>query len=172
MKHKISRLPIIDGTKLVGIITRKDIAYGLRHSEPLWRRRPIDKIPVHIIMTRDPITITPETGIREIASLMINNNISGLPVIDKNSIIGMVTKSDLLRSNLVSNLPSKAEDIMSDVITVNRYNSLDHIIDLMRERNDKIVVMNNDGSIAGIITESNIAFLITSTVILVLLKRM
>lgn len=158
LKHRISRVPIMDGTKLVGIITRKDIAYGLRHSEPLWRRRPIDKIPVHIVMTHNPITIAQETGIREIASLMINNNISGLPVIDKNSVIGMVTKSDLLKSNLVSNLASKAEDIMSDVITVNRYNSLDHIIDLMRERNDKIIVMNNDGSIAGIITESNVAF--------------
>jgi len=158
LKHKISRLPVLANAKLVGIITRKDIAYGLRHGEPLWRRRPIDRIPVHVVMSPDPITIIPETSIREIAALMVNNNISGIPVIEKESIVGMVTKSDLLKSNIVSNLSSLAENIMSDVITVNRYNSLDHIIDLMRERNDKIVVMNNDGSIGGIISESNIAF--------------
>jgi CBS domain-containing protein len=50
------------------------------------------------------------------------------------------------------------EDIMEDVITISRYHSLDHVIDLMRERNDKVVVANSDGTLAGIITESNLAF--------------
>jgi CBS domain-containing protein len=109
-------------------------------------------------MTPDPITITPETGTRDIASLMVNNDISGLPVAEENRVIGIVTKSDLLKSSLIRNLALTAEDLMSDVITISRYHSLDHIINLMRERNDKILVMNDDGSLAGIITESNLAF--------------
>ncbi len=48
---------------------------------------------------------------------------------------------------------------MEDVLVVNRYHSLNHVIDLMNERNDKLVVANNDGTLAGIITETNLAFL-------------
>ena len=142
----------------MGILTRKDIAYGLRQSEPLWRRRPIDRIPVQVLMTPDPLSITLETGVREIAGIMMGNNISGLPVIENGQVVGMVTKSDLLKSQLVQNLSLSAENLMSDVVTVSRYHSLNHIIDLMRERNEKIVVMNQDGTIAGIISESNLAF--------------
>ncbi len=159
LKYRVSRLPVMEGEEhLEGIITRKDIAYGLRHTEPVWRRRPIDRIPVSVLMTPDPITITPDTGTRDIAALMVNNDISGIPVAEENRVIGIVTKSDLLKSSLIRNLSLTAEDLMSDVITISRYHSLDHIINLMRERNDKILVMNDDGSLAGIITESNLAF--------------
>ncbi|MDD1679663.1 MAG: CBS domain-containing protein [Methanomicrobiales archaeon] len=159
LKHRVSRLPVMEGDEqLEGIITRKDIAYGLRHTEPVWRRRPIDRIPVRVLMTPDPITITPETGTKDIASLMVNNNISGIPVAEADRVVGIVTKSDLLKSNLIRNLGLTAEDLMSDVVTISRYHSLDHIINLMRERNDKILVMNDDGTLAGIITESNLAF--------------
>ncbi len=159
LKYRVSRLPVMqEETQLDGIITRKDIAYGLRHTEPIWRRRPIDRIPVSVLMTPDPITITPETGTQDIAALMMNNDISGIPVVEETHVVGIVTKSDLLRSSLIRNLTLTAEDLMSDVITISRYHSLDHIINLMRERTDKILVMNDDGTLAGIITESNLAF--------------
>jgi len=70
LKHRISRLPVIEAECLVGIITKKDIGYRLRQSEPIWRRRPIDHIPVSILMTRDPLTVRYETGVGEIASLI------------------------------------------------------------------------------------------------------
>ncbi len=158
LKHHISRIPVMEEGNLMGMLTRKDIAYGLRQSEPIWRRRPIDRIPVRVLMTPAPLFITPETGVQEIAGIMMGNNISGLPVIDHGQVVGMVTKSDLLKSQLVQNLSLSAENLMSDVVTVSRYHSLNHIIDLMRERNEKIVVMNQDGTIAGIISESNLAF--------------
>ena len=158
LKHRISRLPVMDKGKLTGIITKKDIGYRLRQSEPIWRRRPIDHIPVSILMTPDPATVGPETGIRELSFLMIDCDISGIPVMAGEEMVGIVTKSDLMKSALVGGLTTKVEDIMEDVITVSRYHSLTHIIDLMRERNDKVVVVNNDGTLAGIITESNLAF--------------
>jgi CBS domain-containing protein len=158
LKHKISRVPVVDTDKLVGIITKKDIAYRLRQSEPIWRRRPIDRIPVHVLMVGNPITVTPKTQIQEVAALMITHDISGLPVLDHGSIAGIVTKSDILKSSAVQQLNFKVADLMTDVVTVSRYHSLDHVIDLMSERSDKVVVANNDGTIAGIITESNVAF--------------
>ena len=158
LKHKISRLPVIEEERLLGIITKKDIGYKLRQSEPLWRRRPIDHIPVRVLMTPDPVSVNQNTPIREIAAIMIEWDISGLPVIEDGLLAGIVTKSDLLRSSRVNGLSMKVGDIMEDAVTINRYHSLDHVIDIMRERNDKVVVINNDGTLAGIITESNLAF--------------
>jgi len=158
LKHRISRLPVIEAKKLVGILTKKDIGYHLRQSEPIWRRRPIDHIPVSILMTPDPITISPETPTPRVAGLMIKHDISGLPVLDENELIGIVTKSDLMQSEAVKKISLRVADVMEDAITVSRYHSLDHVIDLMKERNDKVIVVDNDGSLAGIITESNLAF--------------
>jgi CBS domain-containing protein len=162
LKHRISRLPVMEKSFLAGIITKKDIGYRLRQSEPIWRRRPIDSIPVSVLMTPDPVTVSSDATIEQVAVLMIESDISGIPVVDSNEIAGIVTKSDLMRSARIGSLSVQVEDVMEDVITVSRYHSLDHVIDLMRERNDKVVVVNNDGTLAGIITESNLAFFLYS----------
>ncbi|KUG15107.1 cbs domain protein [hydrocarbon metagenome] len=159
LKHKISRLPVVDeDSGLAGIITKKDIGYRLRQTEPIWRRRPIDSIPVSVLMTPDPVTVTMDASISAVASLMLDRDISGIPVVDASGMVGILTKSDLMKSAMVGALSAHVEDIMEDVITISRYHSLDHVIDLMRERNDKVVVANSDGTLAGIITESNLAF--------------
>ena len=163
LSHKISRLPVLDGERLVGIITKKDIAYRLRQSDPIWRRRPIDRIPVHVLMVPDPVSVAPGTSVRDIAALMVARDFSGLPVLDGKNIVGMVTKTDLLRSTLVNSLTTRAGDLMGEAVTVNRYHSLDHVINLMSERNEPLVVVNTDGTLAGVITESNVAFFKYST---------
>ena len=162
LKHKISRLPVMEKSVLAGIITKKDIGYRLRQSEPLWRRRPIDSIPVSVLMTPDPVTVSRDTSIDQVASLLIERDFSGVPVIDSREMVGIITKSDLMKSARIGSLSMRVEEIMEDVITVSRYHSLDHVIDLMRERNDKVVVVNNDGTLAGIVTESNLAFFLYS----------
>ena len=158
VKHHISRLPVMEGGELTGIITKKDLAYRLRQSEPAWRRRPIDRIPVSVLAVPDPIVVGPETGIREIAGIFIEHNISSVPVFDGDTVVGIVTKSDLMKSALIRSLACPVSDMMEDVATVSRFHSLDHVIEVMSERNDKVVVTNNDNSLAGIITETNLAF--------------
>jgi len=158
LKHKISRLLVMDEEKLVGIITKKDIAYGFRQHDPIWRRRPIDRIPVEVMMRKDPITVTPDIQAGRAAGLMLTHDISGLPVVAGGTVEGIITKSDIMASGEVERIDATVGDIMEDVLTVSRYHSLNHIIDLIRERNDKILVINNDGTLAGVITESNIAF--------------
>lgn len=162
LKHRISRLPVLEKSLLAGIITKKDIGYRLRQSEPLWRRRPIDSIPVMALMTPDPVTVRVDAPVGQVASIMIERDISGVPVVDPAGITGIVTKSDLMKSTSAGSLTKRVAEAMEDVITVSRYHSLDHVIDLMRERNDKVVVVNNDGSLAGIVTESNLAFFLYS----------
>jgi len=158
LKHRVSRLPVMEGDDLRGILTKKDIAYRLRQTEPMWRRRPIDRIPVSILMAPDPVTVKPETSIRDIAAVMLDRDISGLPVVEDGKMTGIVTKLDVMRSARVRGLSVRVGDIMEDAATVNRYHSLDHVIDTIKGKNDKLIVVNDNGSLAGIITESNLAF--------------
>jgi CBS domain-containing protein len=171
VRHHISRLLVMEGGVLSGIITKKDLAYRLRQSEPAWRRRPIDSIPVSVLTVPDPITVRPDTGIREIARILVKNTISSVPVLDGDAVIGIVTKSDLMKSALVNSLTCPVSDMMEDAATVSRYHSLDHVIDVMSERNDKVVVTNNDESIAGIITETNLAFFVNDQKIAGVVER-
>jgi CBS domain-containing protein len=158
VKHKISRLLVIDEGRLTGMLTKKDIAYRLLQGEPEWRRRPVDQIPVEVFASGKPTVVSPDTGIKKIAEILVSKNISCVPVVENRNVVGIVTKTDLMKSGLVRALSGTAGDVMEDVATVSRYHSLDHVITVMSERNDKVVVMNNEGTIAGIITETNLAF--------------
>ena len=158
VRHKISRLLVMEEGVLRGIITKKDIAYRMRQGEPAWRRRPLDRIPVGALMTERIVTVAPDTGAKSIARTFAEKGISSVPVEENGQVVGIVTKTDLMKSALVRQLVCPAGDVMEDVATVNRYHSLDHVITVMRERHDKVLVMEDDGTLAGIITETNLAF--------------
>ena len=158
IRHRCSRLPVVDGDELAGIITKKDLGYRLRQAEPTWRRRPIDRVPASLIMTANPVSVAADASIRTVAAAMMEFGISGLPVVEDRTLVGIVTKTDLLGSVSVEGLEGTVGDLMGDVVTISRYHSLDHVIDLASERDDRLVVVNNDGTLAGIITESNLAF--------------
>ena len=159
VQHRISRLLVMDGTNLTGILTKKDIAFRLREPGPAWRRRPIDQIPVEAFLTKNLYLIEPETPVREIALLFVRNDISSVPVVEKGAVLGIVTKTDLMKSPLFGKSTLPVKSVMEDAVVLNRYHSLDHVIDTMTEKNDKLVVVNSDGSLAGVITETNLAFL-------------
>ena len=158
LRYRCSRLPVVDGDELAGIITKKDLGYRLRQAEPAWRRRPIDRVPASLIMTANPVSVAADASIRTVAAAMMEFGISGLPVVEDRTLVGIVTKTDLLGSVSVEGLEGTVGDLMGDVVTISRYHSLDHVIDLASERDDRLVVVNNDGTLAGIITESNLAF--------------
>jgi len=158
VRHRISRLPIMEGENLVGILTKKDIAYRMRKGEPVWRRRPLDRILVGDLMTKNPIVVRPDTGVREIARIFTGKNISSVPVVENGAVSGIITKTDLMKSVLVRQLKNPVGDVMEDLPAVSRNHSINHVISVMRERNDKVLVTGDDGSPAGIITETNLAF--------------
>jgi CBS domain-containing protein len=158
VRHRISRLPVVENGALVGILTKKDIAYRMRKGEPAWRRRPLDRIPVGALMTANPVVVKPDTGVREIARLFTRQNFSSVPVVDENGMAGIITKTDLMKSALVRGITYPVGDVMEDLPVVTRNHSLNHVISVMRERNDKVLVTEEDGTPAGIITETNLAF--------------
>ncbi|MFQ6121333.1 MAG: CBS domain-containing protein, partial [Methanosarcinales archaeon] len=121
LKHDVSRLVVVEGVKQIGIITKSDIGWRIYQKEPMWKRRPIDHIPVQNAMSESLITIYPDASIKQAMELMLENNISGLPVISEYELIGIITKKDIVQylSSGGYNWNITVEDIMEDfVVTV------------------------------------------------------
>jgi acetoin utilization protein AcuB/CBS domain-containing protein len=111
--HDIRRLPVvIDTGELRGIITQGDIrgADVLRAGgfDPLLIGDALRQIKVYQSMTEHPLSVIPETSLREAAMLMLENKIGGLPVVDPNNmVVGIITESDLFEA-LVQQLDEHA----------------------------------------------------------------
>jgi CBS domain-containing protein len=59
------------------------------------------------VMTRDVITVTPETSLRDLAEILSGKNINGVPVIDdEGDVIGVVSESDLVERNKPLHIPT------------------------------------------------------------------
>ncbi len=87
------RLPVLDGERLAGIITDRDI---------LRRVGNLDLIKVRIAMTPDPIVVTPEMMVKDAVQLMLSHRFSGLPVVENGKVVGIVTTTDVLKAFLVT----------------------------------------------------------------------
>jgi CBS domain-containing protein len=101
MENNIRRLPVVEKNgRLLGIVTLGDIR-GAQPSEAtslsVWEMNYLlAKLKLKEIMTRDPVTIEPDATIGEAARLMLENKVSGLPVVDSDhKVIGVITESDI-----------------------------------------------------------------------------
>ena len=134
------------------------------------------------VMTRDVITVGPNTAVSEIASLFLRRHISGVPVVNADgAILGVVSEGDLVRRvetetntrhswwlELISEGPEraaeyaksrgrKAIDVMTtDVITVQENTPLREIADLMEKHRIKRVPVLRDGKLVGIVSRANL----------------
>ncbi len=160
LKHYISRLLVMDAEKLAGIVTKHDISHRLSQAAPEWRRRPISKIPVKLVMTDRPITIYPGATVEQAAEIMDENGIDGLPVErDEGEIVGIITSRDLISYFVEKNPDSKVGDLMTQgVVSVHRHHTIDHVLDEMVENGvDRVVVCEDNATPVGVITHTNLA---------------
>ncbi len=103
-EHNIRRLPVVfDTGELRGVITQGDIRGAdilrIAGMDPVEIADALRRVKVHEVMTEEPITVSPATGLREAALLMIENKIGGLPVVDNDAtVVGIITESDLFEA--------------------------------------------------------------------------
>ncbi|HOC66531.1 MAG TPA: CBS domain-containing protein, partial [Methanothrix soehngenii] len=83
--RKVSGLPVVKKGEVVGIITRSD----------LLRNREEDQTA--LLMTRDPVVISPDRSIVEASKLLIQHKIRRLPVVEGKELVGLVTVADIVR---------------------------------------------------------------------------
>jgi len=122
LENHFNGLPVVDESgKLIGIICQDDLIIQQKRLPlpslftffdgliPLTSYRSLEKEVEKIVattvsqaMTTDPITIDPDASLEDIATLMVNNNIHTLPVLDRDRLVGVIGKEDVLRTLMPS----------------------------------------------------------------------
>ncbi len=143
---------------------------------------------VRDIMTKEVITVVPSTAVAKIADALVSHDLTGVPVIKKGVLLGIVTDSDLvaqksnihppqylsamhsfimLRSNasvekeIQKLLGSKAEDIMtSPVVTVKPSDSIEKLATKLFETKANPIPVVEDGKLVGIVSRHDLLKLI------------
>ncbi len=86
-RDRLRCIPVVQNDKLVGIVTNRDIAFS-------------DAAPtttVGLLMTRDVVTVSPGISIQEAARLLVEYEVNGLPVVEDEKLLGIITRSDILK---------------------------------------------------------------------------
>jgi acetoin utilization protein AcuB len=86
-ERRVRQFPVVADGKLVGIITDRDVRSA---------RDPAAKIET--VMTVDPVTTTPSTPVEEAAALLRLRKVGALPVMEGDTLVGIVSESDLLQA--------------------------------------------------------------------------
>jgi CBS domain-containing protein len=108
-RHQVSGLPVVDGAKVVGVVSEADIvarSTGSRESRSLIReflsgrkhQPDVGATRASDAMTSPAITIAPQRPVAEAARVMVERKVNRLPVVDNSGLVGIVTRADLVRA--------------------------------------------------------------------------
>lgn len=114
----VGAMPVVDGGKLVGLVTEGDlIMKDIRLEYPTYihlldgfimyppsttrfehELKKAVAATVGDVMTAEPFTVQADASVEDVATLLVDRDVSRLPVLDGDELVGIVTKSDVLRS--------------------------------------------------------------------------
>ena len=142
-ENRIRRLPVLARGALVGIVSDRD----LKEASPS-KATTLDvhelyyllaEIKVKEIMTKNPLTIHPDDTVERAAVIMLENKVSGLPVVDeKNELVGVITQSDIFRA-FVNITGIYKGGVQFALALEDRPGSIKEVADTMREFGGRIV---------------------------------
>ena len=108
-------------------------------------------------VVNDPITIDPNMSVEEVMQITRKNKISGLPVIEKDKIVGIVTNRDLRFETNLSQPIKKVMTPRERLVTVKEGASKEEITKLLHQhRIERLLVINNKDELKGLITVKDI----------------
>jgi CBS domain-containing protein len=155
-KKRVSRLPVMEGHSLVGIVTEKDIVNRLSSTRDGGLSS--SGLRVSSIMTSNPRTISADADTTEAAKQMITNKISGLPVVDsKGKLLGMITKTGLMRLCLPLQKIYVGQVMTRNVLSISPNARLVNVARLLLEKDLSLLPVVDEGKLEGIITYGLIA---------------
>lgn len=89
MKNNLNMMPVVSGKVPVGLVSRRDILHGLKHG--------LNDEPVSSIMQVEFEFVLPDTPYYHVEEIMLNRNLKMVVVVKDNNLLGVITRTDLLR---------------------------------------------------------------------------
>lgn len=121
LENRINGVPVLEKGKLIGILCQSDLISQQKRLPmpsvftildgfiPLKSNKELEKTVKKIAatvvrdaMTTDPVTVSPDTDIEEIAGLMIDKGFHTIPVVEKGKLAGVIGKEDVLKTLIPS----------------------------------------------------------------------
>jgi acetoin utilization protein AcuB len=142
-QNRFRRLPVLHDSQLVGIVTDRD----LKEASPS-KATTLDvhelyyllaELQVKDIMTRNPLTVNAGDTVEHAAQLMLENTISGLPVVDdEGSLVGILTQSDVFRAFMhITGVQQRG--VQFALRLEDKPGLIKEVVDLLRERGARFV---------------------------------
>jgi len=101
-EERIRHLVVVDGARVVGIVTDRDIRLNLPSpatSLSVWELNYLlAQLTVGGVMSATVIVVDPERPVAEAARIMMDHKIGALPVVDEGRLVGIITESDFVRA--------------------------------------------------------------------------
>ncbi len=88
VRHGVHQLPVIEDGILIGIVAERDLHAHFGY---------LERTKVDAVMTRAPLTVAPTDSTRQATRILIEQNINALPVVQGDRLVGIVSRTDLLR---------------------------------------------------------------------------
>ena len=150
LKEKnIRHLPVVDGKKLIGLVTNMDIRKAEASPATSLEIRELhyllDKITVGEIMTRNVISIAPDISIEEATTLLHDNKIGCLPVIEDGALIGILTEDDVMEI-LIEVMGMKEKGSRIEILADDMPGALADITRIIKEHNVNIISIVTDSA--------------------------
>lgn len=107
-EHHIRQLPVVEGNEVIGIVTDRDLRQASSLARLLADKGPerkklegfLDRAKVEEVMTREVITVTPTDTIEDVAKILHDYKIGGVPVVEGRDLVGIITSADILETFL------------------------------------------------------------------------
>jgi CBS domain-containing protein len=154
----VRHIPVIREGRLVGLVSERDLA--VHHAQVSGG----DGIRIEAIMRAHPQTAAPEDSITEVTARMAANKISCLPVVDKGALVGIITTTDILNSQVRAALDGapprgkKVEDVMTREIEA--VHPDDRLLDAAGRMQSRAIrhlpVIDGTGVVVGVLSDRDV----------------
>lgn len=148
----VSCIVVVDGSRVTGILTERDILRGIgeRHAD-------FGRLRISECMSSPVVVISGDRHITEAGQVMGIRGIKRLPVMDNATLVGVVTQTDITRGLIALSPIRYVEDIMTrDVATLDAQATIDEAARIMSKRNISCLVVMHRREAAGIFTEKDL----------------
>ncbi len=146
-EKKIRHLPVVDGKKLVGLITNMDIRKAEASPATSLDVREInyllDRIKVSEIMTRKVVTVSPEHSMEDAATIMHDKKIGCLPVLENGNLVGIVTENDVMQF-VIEVMGMEEKGTRMEILVDDKPGPLADLTRIIKEHNVNIISLITD----------------------------